>query len=258
MMRDILAMLLQWWAFFFAGIFAVGACIYLAHKAVGKLKKLLRRGALAVVAVAAVIYGGAKNITNRFSADYGIAVVAAEMNVATNETDRTTLAVTWTGPDAVQPLYVREKVTDRWTPIGEAADGQWQFDERIYAAGTNTATWFMNPGPAASNATIFAMWYLGNDLPPVDIEGGDGISILSFGATSHGVTMSYGINPSALGSILNHAVIESAEQDGAWREMWREVVMPSVTNNWTNTVEFIGFWVGRTTRWRARLEVVTP
>ena len=257
-MRDFLAMLLQWWAFFFGGIFAVGVCVYLAKKVIGKLKKLLRRSALVVVAVAAVIYGGAKNITNRFSADDGIAVVAAEMNVATNETDRTTFAVTWTGPDAVQPLYVREKVTDRWTPIDEAEDGQWQFDERIYAAGTNTATWFMNPGPAASNATLFAMWHLGNDLPPVDIEDGDGISILSFGATSHGVTMSYGINPSALGSILNHAVIESAERDGAWREMWREVVMPSVTNNWTNTVEFTGFWVGRMTRWRARLEVLTP
>ena len=116
----------------------------------------------------------------------------------------------------------------------------------------------MNPGPVASNATIYAMWHLGSDLPPVDIENGDGISILSFGATSGRVTLEYGVNPSALGNILNHAVIESAENDGIWREMWREVVMPSVTNNWTNVVEFTGFYVGITTRWRARLEVVTP
>lgn len=258
-MRDFLTLLLQWWAVFFGGILAVGVCIYVAHKGFGKLKKLCRKFALAVVALVAVIYGGAKNITNRFSADDGIAVVAAEMNVATNETDRTTLVVTWTGPDAGQPLYVREKVTDRWTPINEAEDGQWIFDERTYANGTNTAAWYMDPGPAASNATMFAMWHLGgNDLPPVEIEDGDGISVLSFGATSHRVTMAYGVNPAVLGYILNHVVIESAEADGVWREMWREAVMPSVTNNWTNTVEFAGFYVGRTMRWRARLEVVTP
>ena len=258
MMRNILAMLLQWWAFFFAGIFAVGVCIYLAHKAVGKLKKLLRRTAVAVVAFLAVIYGGAKNIGNRFSADDGLTLVSATMNVATNETDRTTLEIKWLGPDEGQPIYVREKTTDRWKSIDEA-DENWLFDERTYANGTNTVNLFMNPGVAASNASIYAMWHLGgNNLPPVEILDGDGISVLSYGATAHHVTIQYGVNPSVLGDIMNHAVIEKAEADGAWAEVWRDVVMPSVTNNWTNTVEFAGFWVGRTTRWRARLEVVTP
>ena len=260
MMAEVLALLLKWWAVFFAGILAVCLLGYLAIKCTCSLKKLFRRGCigLAALAVFCVLHGGAKNIKNRFSADDGIAVVSAEMNVATNETDMTTLVVTWIGPDEGLPIYVREKVTDRWSPIYDVDDGQWMFDDRFYNNGTNRAAWFMNPGPVASNATIYAMWHLGSDLPPVDIENGDGISILSFGATSGRVTLEYGVNPSALGNILNHAVIESAENDGIWREMWREVVMPSVTNNWTNVVEFTGFYVGITTRWRARLEVVTP
>ena len=261
MMAEVLALLLKWWAVFFAGILAVCLLAYLAIKLTGSLKKLFRRGCigLAALTVVCVLHGGAKNIKNRFSADDGIAVVSAEMNIATNETDMTTLVVTWTGPNEGQPLYVREKVTDRWASIDDVEDGQWLFDERIYANGTNTATWFMNPGPAASNATMFAMWHLGgNDLPPVEIVDGDGISILSFGATSHQVVMSYGINPSALGDILNYAVIEMAAADGIWTEAWRATVMPINPQSFTNEVTFTGFYVGRTTRWRARLEVVTP
>ena len=261
MMVEVLTLLLKWWAVFFAGILAVWVIVYLALKVTDKLKKLFRMGGTALVslAIACLFWGGAKNIRNRFSADDGIAVVSAEMNIATNETDMTTLVVTWTGPNEGQPLHVREKVTDRWASIDDVEDGQWQFDERIYANGTNTATWYMNPGPAASNATMFAMWHLGgNDLPPVEIVDGDGISILSFGATSHQVVMSYGINPSALGDILNYAVIEMAAADGMWKEAWRATVMPTTPQSFTNEVTFTGFYVGRTTRWRARLEVVTP
>ena len=217
---------------------------------------LHKRGGIGIiiVAVVAIIHGGTKNITNRFTADSGLQVVEATFDRATNEVDSTYLTVKWTGPDENVPIYVRESVHDSWGQLGD----EWLFDWRYYENCTNSATWWIDPGVAASNATIFAQWHLGSDLPPVEILDGDGITVLSFGATSHTVAIGYGINPSVLGNILNHAVIEKAEGDGIWQEVWRDVVMPSVTNNWTNTVEFTGFWVGRTTKWRARLEVVEP
>ena len=86
----------------------------------------------------------------------------------------------------------------------------------------------------------------------------EAIEVLSFGATSHSVTMEYGINPDALGNIMNYAVIDRAGNDNSWVEMYRAVVMPGNTEALTNSVQFQGFWVGRTTKWRARLEVVKP
>ena len=98
----------------------------------------------------------------------------------------------------------------------------------------------------------------GDDLPPVEIVDMEGIEVLSYGATSHSVTMGYGINPLALGNILNWAIIDMAGNDGSWVEMYRTVVMPGDAQSLTNSVQFNGFWVGRTTKWRARLEVVKP
>ena len=230
---------------------------FIAYKGLASFVRglLHKRGGvgLIIVAVVAIIHGGTKNITNRFTSDTGLTVVEATFDRATNEVDSTSLTVTWTGPDEDTPLYVRDTVHDSWALLGN----EWSFDYRSYDSGTNSATWTIDPGVAASNATLFAQWHLGSDLPPVEILDGDGITVLSFGATSHKVAIGYGINPSVLGNILNHAVLEKAEGDGIWQEVWRDVVMPSVTNNWTNTVEFTGFWVGRTTKWRARLEVVT-
>jgi len=258
-MIDVLVMLLKWWT---AGIVALAAA-FLAVYAIAHVYYALRvfagkgRKAMLVVAVLASLYGGSKviNLIPRFSADEGLTVVLASMDVATNETDATTLVVKWTGSGENQPLWTREAVSDQWRsfPVDD-----WEYMGGDYADGTNTVGYMIQPGVAASNATAYAMYHLGSNLPPVEIVDGDGISVISFGATSHQVSIQYGVNPIALGNILNHAVIEQAEADGIWSEVWRDTVMPSVTNNWTNTIVVTGFWVGRTTRWRARLEVVTP
>lgn len=259
------------WIMWTAAAIAACAALYLlfwaAVAAVVGAASLFRRAAdrcgsasvaMLLAVSLAVMYGGGKSILGRFSCDDGLAVVYADFTRATNEVDDTTLEIRWTGADESQQIWVREVVTEAWKSFPSGVDDAWVSDGRAYANGTNAVSFHISAGVAASNATKYAMWHVGSTPPPVEIVDGDGISILSFGSTSHQVSVEYGVNPSALGNILNHAVIESAETDGIWREMWREVVMPSVTNNWTNAVEFTGFWVGRTTRWRARLEVVTP
>lgn len=262
-MKEILELLLKWWALFFCGILSVCIVVYASKMGCDALKSLAKKvwkasPAIFVIAIFSVIYGGSKSVKNYFSSDEGLTIVSADINIATNEVDDTTLTVVWTGPDTNQMVYVREKATEYWSTLADA-NPNWTFTSRIYENGTNTAVWTISHGVAASNITAYAMFHLGeNNLPPVEIVDMEGIEVLSFGATSHSVTMEYGINPDALGNILNYAVIDRSGNDNSWIEMYRAVVMPGNTEALTNSVQFQGFWVGRTTKWRARLEVIKP
>lgn len=227
----------------------IGWYAYAVYKAASKVfRQLLHKRAgigLIIVAVVAIIHGGTKNITNRFTADTGLQVVEATFDRATNEVDSTSLTVTWTGPDEDVPIYVRESVHDSWGQLGN----EWSFDFRSYENGTNSATWTIDPGVAASNATIYAQWHIGSDLPPVEIDG-DGVTIERFTATSKYVSILYGVNAAALTG-PGTVTIESAGESGTWTERHRH----NITEPETNLVELTGFYVGETTRWRVRLEV---
>lgn len=251
-----LSLLLKWWAFCSAaviGLFVAGHVVAFAWRKLRSFVRALRYFGIALL-VMFTLYGGSKSVADRFAADDGLEIVRAELFVATNGVDFSVLDVAWTGPDAPQNLWARDRVSSAWRRFPGDGDGWNVLDYRYYIDGTNYVAWLMDP-PAATNATVPAMLYLGDDLPPIEILAGDGISILTFGATSHRVTLSYGINPDALGMILNHAVVEVAGPDNAWREMYRATVMPQAPESLTNDVTCTGFWVGKTTRWRVRLEV---
>ena len=102
---------------------------------------------------------------------------------------------------------------------------------------------------AASNATVWAQWHLGSDLPPVEIDG-DGVTLERFTATSKYVAIEYGVSAAALTG-PGTVTIESAGEGGTWTERHRH----NITEPETNLVELTGFYVGETTRWRVRLEV---
>lgn len=245
-MLGFLSLLLKWWALFFAAILAVGVFAYIAVKATDKLKKLLRKGALVAVAVAAVIYGGTKNITNRFTADSGLAVVKAEITIPTNEVENANLVVSWTGPDESQAFNARDLASEPWHAL---VDDGWLFDDRVYANGTNTAYFFVTA--PASNIVPRAHYHVGTDLPPVEIEG-DGISIHDFRDTSTNVVMTYTVERAILGDNAGTVRVEVQEGRGS---VWMEVRWDAVYGGVTNTVTIPGFWIGRDTRWRVRLEV---
>lgn len=221
------------------------------YKGAAKIVRRLchKRAALGlfVVAAVAIIHGGTKNILPRFTSDPGLQVVEATMNRATNETETTTLAVKWVGPDESAPINVRDSVHDRWTALAATSDG-WLYDDRFYDNGTNTVYFWIDPGVAASNATIWAQWHLGTDLPPVEIDG-EGVTIEAFTATSKYVAIRYAVNPSALTGA--GVVTIEAQRRNQWDELYRLPISAPVTNLAT----FAGFWVGETTRWRVRLEV---
>ena len=249
MMADVLALLLKWWALGAVAILGVGVALFLVGKMLAKIRAFRKAGpAVVVVAVCAIIYGGSKNITGRFTADEGITVTAALLFVPTNETDEATLAISGTGGISIGgSVSGRNSVHDQWAPID--IDG-WMVSGYETDGVTDTVFYAVSPGPAASNVTVWARWHYGTDLPPVEIDG-EGVTIEEFLATSKAVTVRYAVNPSALGNSGGAVSIEKQGTDNVWVELYRLSIAQPVTN----TVTFPGFWVGERTRWRVRLEV---
>ena len=201
---------------------------------------------LAAVAVVAIIHGGAKNIVNRFSSDEGITVTAAEINVATNDTDATTLVYAYAGTnDVALPLYVRQSVSNEWEHLG----AEWNLDGRTYADGTNTVVWSVQP--PASNIVPFVMYYVGDNPPPVEIEESGGVEIVAFTMSSKSVSITYAVDGAMLRGGVGVVSIERSERANVWENFYTTNHVATATN----TVTGAGFWIDRTTRWRVRMEV---
>lgn len=209
--------------------------------------RLCRCGAVFVaLAVALTFKGATKNIVNRFSSDEGITVTAAEINVATNDTDATTLVYSYAGTnDVALPLYVRQSVSNEW----EHLDAAWNLDGRTYANGTNTVTYYVQP--PASNVVPFAMYYVGDNPPPVEIEESGGVEILAFVMSSRAVEITYAVDGAMLRGSVGVVNVEMAERAAPWETMYTTNHVASVTN----TIRGAGFFIDRTTRWRVRMEV---
>lgn len=241
-----MAQFVFWLAVGFACV--LGACVVAGFlcKTGEKLRMLRRAGwACVLAAIVAVIHGGTKNITNRVTADAGLAVVQAEITIPTNDVDNAFLVLKWTGPDESQPLHVRDAVSEQWAFMGP----EWLFDDRLYENGTNTATWWVDA--PASNIVPRTFYHIGNDLPPVEISG-DGVSLLDFRDSSTNVVITYAVDSAVLGGNAGTVRVEVQEGRGA---VWMEVRWDAVSGGVTNTVTIPGFWINRDTRWRVRLEV---
>lgn len=241
-----MAQFVFWLAVGFACV--LGACVVagLLCKTGEKLRALRRAGwACVLAAIVAVIHGGTKNITNRVTADAGLAVVQAEITIPTNDVDNAFLVLKWTGPDESQPLHVRDAVSEQWAFMGP----EWLFDDRFYENGTNMATWWVDA--PASNIVPRTFYHIGNDLPPVEISG-DGVSLLDFRDSSTNVVITYAVDRAVLGDNAGTVRVEVQEDRGA---VWMEVRWDAVYGGVTNTVTIPGFWINRDTRWRVRLEV---
>jgi len=227
---------------------ALGACVVagLLCQTGEKLRSLRRAGwACVIAAIVATIYGGTKNILNRFSADEGITVTSAEFTRATNGVERARLVYSYTGADALRTLWVRQSVSNEWEHLEEG----WLLDGRTYAGGTNTVAWSVNP--PATNYLPYAMYWVGNNPPPVEIEESGGVEIVSFFMSAQGVAITYAVDGSVLHGKTGALAVETSQGNGPWGVVHEE----SVTGTVTNTFSQIGFFVDRLTRWRVRMEV---
>ena len=242
------AEIVKWLAYAIASAFGAFMVAFYACRLFGVTGRAFRNAgiAVAIVAVVATFKGGAKFIVNRFSSDEGITVTAAEINVATNDTDATTLVYSYVGTnDVAMPLYVRQSVSNEWEHLG----AEWNFGGRTYADGTNTVVWSVNP--PASNIVPFVMYYVGDNPPPVEIEESGGVDIVGFGMSSKHVSITYVVDGGVLRGGVGVVSIERSEHANVWENCYTTNHVATATN----TVTGAGFWIDRTTRWRVRMEV---
>ena len=227
----------------------IGFYAVAVYKGASRIVHRLRRGrafiGLLAVAAVAIIHGGTKNILNRFSADDGITVTSAEFMRATNDVERTRLVYSYTGADASWPLWVRQSVSNEWEHLEEG----WLLDGRTYAGGTNTVAWSVTP--PATNYLPHAMYWVGDNPPPVEIEESGGVEIVCFIMSAQGVAITYAVDGSVLHGKTGALAVETSQGNGPWGVVHEE----SVTETVTNTVTQGGFFVDRLTRWRVRMEV---
>lgn len=212
-----------------------------------KLRTLRRAGWTCVIAaIIATIHGGAKNIFNRFSADEGITVTSAEFTRATNDVESAYIAYSYVGGSEESPLWVRQSVSNEWDGITTQG---WFPEERGSLNGTNYVL-LIHP-PVASNALPFAMYWIGNNPPPVEIEESGGVEIVNFFMSAQGVMITYAVDGSVLHGKVGTVRVERSEKDNVWIEEY----VTNHTATVTNTLTGSGFFVDRTTRWRVRMEV---
>ena len=243
--------LVFWLAIAFCGI--LGACLaipLLWHlwRAMGEtVRRFCKCGVIfCAFALALTFKGATKNILPRFSSDAGITVTAAEINVATNDTDTTTLFYSYAGTnDVALPLWVRQSVSNEWAHL----DSAWLYDDRFYANGTNTVFYFVNP--PASNIVPYVMYYVGDNPPPVEIEESGGVEIVSFVMSSKAAVITYAVDGAMLRGGTGLVRVERNEADNVWAEVYATNHAATATN----TVTATGFWIDRRTRWRVRMEV---
>lgn len=244
---SILSSILKWAAFVFAAIVGSGVLAYFLWRmghAIRLFVRALRYFAIPMI-VAATLYGGAKNIRSRFAADEGLQVTAAVFTRATNETDRTTLTYTYTGPDVDLPIHIRSSVSNEWESLGV----EWVYDGRVYEDGVNTVSWHVLP--PASNIEASVYYYLGNDPPPVEIEESGGVWIVDYYMSSTNMWMQYAVDGAVLRGKTGTVAIELSEESSPWRTIYEAQHTATVTNE----VNIPGFYIGKDTRWRVRMEV---
>lgn len=136
-------------------------------------------------------------------------------------------------------------MSNEWEHLEEG----WLLDGRTYAGGTNTVAWSVNP--PATNYLPHAMYWIGNNPPPVEIEESGGVEIVSFSMSARGVVITYVVDGSVLHGKTGALAVGTSQGNGPWSAVYETNVTETVTNTLTGS----GFFVDRLTRWRVRMEV---
>lgn len=185
------------------------------------------------VAVGFIYVGSTKHVTNA-GADSGISL--AYIDVATNDVPDTVVTVAYTnGVTASTPVWVRDKVTDRWTELEKN-------DASIASSnGVNYLT-FTVPGTNYLQSTY---WWVGSDTPPVVVES-SGIEIVSFVCTSRRCDVSFTCSDPNCTAFK----LQDSDDGEEWHDA-AEIQAPGAFNPATvHQISASGFFVGRTRYWR--------
>ena len=202
-----------------------------------------RSAILIAAAVLGTIYGGSKvEIKPRSSADEGITLQAV---IAINTNGVTRIAATSTGASA-QPMYYRDSTTNNWTLA--TADG-FTHEYSGMVGGIYSNAW----SRAEEEFTPKAMYWFGDNPPPVEIIATDGIFLDAWRGTGRGVEVDWHIADDVEIADGSTVILEYAAGNAAFETAAEQQLSPGGGRSGTMAVQ--GWFVGYATRWRLKLEV---
>lgn len=198
---------------------------------------------LIAAAVLGTIYGGSKmEIKPRSSADDGITLQAV---IAINTNGVTRISATSTGASA-QPMYYRDSISNNWTLA--TADG-FLHEYSGTVNGIYSNAW----SRAEEEFTPKAMYWFGDNPPPVEIIVADGIFLDAWRGTGRGVEVDWHIADDVEIAEGSTVILEYATGNAAFETATEQQLSPGGGRSGTMSAQ--GWFVGYGTRWRLKLEV---
>lgn len=200
---------------------------------------------LIAAAILATMYGGSKiDLRARSSADEGITLVSV---IAENTNGTTRISAVSTGASA-EPMWYRPSISNDW--IAAASDGWTQ----------EHAGWVPEPG-VYSNAwtrneeefTPIAMYWFGDNPPPVEVVTEGGVFIDAWRGTGRGVEVDWRVDETIEIKEGTRVVLEYGTARAAFGEAADAELTPGGGRSGTLSVQ--GWFVGFVTYWRLKLEV---
>lgn len=186
-------------------------------------------------------YAGSKSIASKSASDDDVVLTGVELSV-TNGVAVLTASSTGAAP---QPCWFRESATNAWTL---ATDDGWELVSSTSSTppGSYTNVWER----ADTNGCDHAAWYFGDNPPAVEIEVSGGVEIVGLSASGRAIGLTWNVESNVVLSAGAQVVVECREDGAAWTEKFRHSA-----SNGVGRVDFRGFHLDRTTRWRVKLEV---
>ena len=199
---------------------------------------------LSGLAGAAIIYGGSKvDLRQRSSADDGVALVSV---VAQNTNGVTRISEVSTGAAAARMWY-RNWTSNVW--ISAEADGfALEYSDYITEPGVYSNAWTR----AEDEFTPFAMYWFGDNPPPVEVVAQGGVYIDAWRGSGLGVEVDWRVDDAIEIKAGTRLVLEYGAGRAAFGEAATAAIVPGSLEG-TLTVE--GWFVGFVTYWRLKLEV---
>ena len=204
---------------------------------------LTQSAILIAAAVLGTIYGGSKmEIKPRCAADEGITLQAV---IAINTNGVTRISATSTGASA-QPMYYRDSISNNWTLA--TADGfTHEFSGTVDGAYSNA--W----ARAEEEFAPMAMYWFGDNPPPVEIVVADGIFLDAWRGTGQGVEVDWHIADDVQIADGTMVILEYSAGTATFGTAAEQQLSPGGGRSGTMAVQ--GWFVGYATRWRLKLEV---
>ena len=267
-MKEILSLIQDWIMYVSVGLLLCILVVALLKKIEPHLLEIGRTCRknipFSILLIISILYGGTKdnNITSKTSTDENIDLLYAGIEISnrvetvegvveTNFYSATLVLKVSSGSADPKPIWFRESRLNTWTNVTDIATFESPapvFDPGSSGNGTNVFKWVSYDW---TNDWNHAQWYIGTDLPAVevDIEDDKYIIIDEFCMTSKRVRIKFHLNPAFEYPEGTTIAIQRKVEDSTFETVDEFIAIREGIYEWH------GFEVGKRTEWRLHIAI---